>query len=32
LTDNYPVHIAFDLGEGASIDFYLAPKISDNDS
>jgi len=30
LTDSYPIHLAFDLGEGASIAFYLAPKINDN--
>jgi len=32
LTDNYPIHIAFDLGDGANIAFYLAPKINDNDN
>ena len=31
LCDQYPMRIYYDLGDGAKIVFYLAPKISDDD-
>jgi len=31
LIRNYPLNILFDLGDGASLAFYLAPKITDNE-
>jgi proliferating cell nuclear antigen len=29
VSDNYPMRIDYDIGEGASVTFYLAPKIDD---